>query len=302
MKRGFRIALTVLGIILVATLVALAIVTKDQAHDLVTHPVEERSAIDETPASYGLVYEDVIVTTPDGLKLAGWYVPSQNGAAVMAQHGYKSDRTEMLEEAEMLHRHGYGVLVTSVRAHDLSEGELVSFGYREMQDLEAWYQYLLARDDVEPGKIGILGNSMGGSLAIQYTAENGEIKAVVGHSAFSSLDDTVATSIQHFTGLPSFPFAPMIVFWAEQEVGFDSSSINAKNWIAEISSRPVFLIQGGADEIISVTSGELLYEAAGEPKELWYEPDLGHATFDLDRPEEFEARVIAFFDIYVLGQ
>jgi fermentation-respiration switch protein FrsA (DUF1100 family) len=302
MQRGFKIALVIIGVVLVVAVAALAILTKGQAHDLVTHPIEVREAIDETPAGCGLPYEDVRVTSADGLTLAGWYVPSQNGAAVMAQHGYKYNRTEMLEEAEMLCRHGYGVLVTSVRAHDQSEGELVSFGYREMQDLEAWYHFLLARDDVEPGKIGILGNSMGGSLAIQYAAENGDIKAVVGHSAFSSLDDTVATSIRHFTGLPSFPFAPMIVFWAEQEVGFDSSSINAKNWIAEISPRPVLLIQGGADEIISASSGELLYEAAGEPKELWYEPALGHATFDLDRPEEFEARLVAFFDQYVLGQ
>ena len=54
----------------------------------------------------------------DGLRLVGWYVPTQNGAVVLAQHGYKSQRGEMLDEAAMLHRHGYGVLITTIRAHD----------------------------------------------------------------------------------------------------------------------------------------------------------------------------------------
>ncbi len=122
------------------------------------------------------------------------------------------------------------------------------------------------------------------------------------HSAFSSLDDTVATSIEYFTGLPAFPFAPAIVFWAEQEVGFESSEVSAKTWISELSPRPVLLLQGGADTAISPESGQLLYDAAGEPKELWYEPELGHAAFDTEFPGEFEDRVVGFFDRYLLEE
>ena len=202
----------------------------------------------------------------------------------------------------MLNERGYGVLLTSVRAHDLSEGEVISFGMNEMQDLDTWYQYLLTRDEVDPARIGMLGNSMGGSMVIQYAAQNENIQATVAQSAFSSLDDTVATSIEFFTGLPAFPFAPAIVFWAEQEVGFDSSEVSAKTWISELSPRPVLLLQGGADTVISAESGQLLYDAAGEPKELWYEPELGHTAFDTELPGEFEERVAGFFDQYLLGE
>jgi fermentation-respiration switch protein FrsA (DUF1100 family) len=220
----------------------------------------------------------------------------------MAQHGYKSDRTELLQEAEMFHRHGYGVLITSIRTHDLSEGDVIAFGARETQDLEAWYQHLLTHEDVDPSKIGILGESMGGSLAIQYAAQNEHIGAVATHSAFSSLDDTVSIAVHHYTGLPRFPFAPMILFWAEQEVGFDASDINACLCIKDIAPRPVLILQGGADDHISVSSGEWLYEAAGEPKELWFEPEAGHTGFDDMVPEEYERRVVAFFDRYLLGE
>jgi fermentation-respiration switch protein FrsA (DUF1100 family) len=56
---------------------------------------------------------------------------------------------------------------------------------------------------------------------------------------------------------------------------------------------------GGLDQSVLVASGELLYEAAGEPKELWFEPDLGHVAFDTELPEEFEARVVGFLETYL---
>jgi fermentation-respiration switch protein FrsA (DUF1100 family) len=301
MKRWQKVALRVSGIVLLVLVVGLLAFTRSQAHELVTHPLSEREPIDRTPADFGLEYEDVSVTTSDGLKLVGWYIPSKNGAVIMAQHGYKGDRRGLLEEAQMLERHGYGVLLTSVRGHDLSEGEVLYFGHLEMQDLDAWYQYLLTRPDVDPDRVGILGNSMGGMLVILYAAQNDQIQAVVAHSPPSSFDDTVATTIEYYTGLPPFPFAPLIVFWGEQEIGFDTSVLSPKSEIGGISPRPVFLLHGGQDIVVSQESGQLLSEAAGEPKEYWFEPALGHVEFDTAFPEEYEARVIAFFDQYVLG-
>jgi fermentation-respiration switch protein FrsA (DUF1100 family) len=277
-------------------------VTRNEAHNLITAPMETRNLPEKTPADHGLPFEDVTVTSSDGLELAGWFIPSGNGAVIMMQHGYKSDREEMLNEAEMMHRHGYGILLTTVRAHDHSQGETITFGMDEVKDMDAWYRYLLTRDDIDPEGIGILGNSYGGMLAIQYASVNEEIKAVVADCAFSSLNDTVSTSVTYFTDLPAFPFAPLIVFWAERETGFKTEDIDATKWIAQISPRPVFLMQGGADVVISVDSGQRLYDAAGEPKELWFEPDLGHVDFASDMPEEYERRVAQFFDTYLLGE
>jgi uncharacterized protein len=291
----------VAGILLIAS-GGIMNVTRNEAHNLITSPMETRNLPEKTPADYELPFEDVTVTSTDGLKLVGWFVPSQNGAVIMMQHGYKSDREEMLNEAEMMHRHGYGILLTTVRAHDHSQGEMITFGMDEVKDMDAWYQYLLRRDDIDPGRIGILGNSYGGMLAIQYASVNEEIKAVVADCAFSSLNDTVSTSVTYFTDLPAFPFAPLIVFWAEKETGFKTEDIDATKWIAQISPRPVFLMQGGADVVISVDSGQRLYDAAGEPKELWFEPDLGHVDFASDMPEEYERRVVQFFDMYLLEE
>jgi fermentation-respiration switch protein FrsA (DUF1100 family) len=302
MKRWFKISSGVVLAILLLLFGGLMWKTNTEAHDLINAPMATRNLPDKTPADYNLPFQDVTVTNPDGQKLVGWLIPSQNGAVIIMQHGYKSTRSEMLNEAEMMYRHGYGALITSIRAHDYSEGQLITFGMYEVQDMEAWYQFLLLRSDIGPGKIGIIGNSFGGMLAIQFAAENKNIKAVVANSAFSSLNDTIATSVQHFTGLPEFPFVPLIAFWAERETGFKKEDIDATKWIAEISPRPVFLMQGGADTVISANSGQKLYDAAGQPKELWFDPALGHVEFDTERAAEYETRVAAFFDKYLLGK
>jgi fermentation-respiration switch protein FrsA (DUF1100 family) len=299
MKRRISIGIGVTFALLALVSVWLLSTTRGQAHDLLTQPIGEHIVPDLSPAAFGLAYEDVLVRSSDEIELVGWYIPSKNGAAVIAQHGYKSSRQELLNEAAMLAEHGYGVLLTTVRAHDFSDGEQIAFGTREMDDLETWYQYLRTRADVDPGRIGILGNSYGGALVIQYAAQNPEVKAVVAHSAFSSLEDTVATSVSHFADVPRFPFVPLIVFWAEREAGFKAADIDTMRWIGQISPRPILLMQGGADTVISPESGELLLAAAGEPKELWFEPELGHVMFDGARPAEFESRVVGFFDRYL---
>jgi dipeptidyl aminopeptidase/acylaminoacyl peptidase len=302
MKRSIKTIWGIVVVILLVATIGILNVTRSEAHKLITAPMATRNLPDESPAIYNLPYEDVEITTADGLNLVGWFVPSQNGAVIIMQHGYKSTRKELLNEAGMMYRHGYGILLTTVRAHDYSEGELITFGMNEVNDLEAWYQYLLTRDDIDADRIGILGNSYGGMLAIQFAGQNENIRAVVANCAFSSLNDTVSTSVTYFTDLPAFPFAPLIVYWAERETGFQMEDIDATKSIAQIRPRAVFLMQGGADVVISADSGQRLYDAAGEPKELWFDPALGHVEFDKERAAEFEQRVAAFFDEYLLGK
>ena len=299
LKRWAKIALAVVAAAILTGGGALALRARSEAHRLINNPVESRHLPGRTPGDFGLRFEDAGVVTADGLSLVGWYVPSTNGAAILALHGYKADRGELLNDAQMLARHGYGVLLASIRAHDLSDGTLITFGQHEMKDLAAWFAWLRTRPDVDPRRIGLLGNSMGGTLGIRFAAEQPGIAALVAHSAFSSLTDTIETSVRFFTGLPPFPFVPLITFFAEREAGFSVDEVDAKRWIPKIAPRPVFILQGGADVVISKASGERLYQAAGEPKELWFEPKVGHASFDGALPGEYERRVTAFFDKYL---
>ncbi|HEX5392315.1 MAG TPA: alpha/beta hydrolase [Rhodocyclaceae bacterium] len=294
-----RLLLAVFGFLLLALLTTFLLITHQKAIELITQPVGQHKLPQKSPADFGLHYKDVTVTSSDGFNLVGWYIPGTNGALILAQHGYKASRGEMLTRAAMLHHHGYGVLITSVRAHDGSDGERISFGHEEMKDLDAWYHYATHLPEVDIHRIGIVGASMGGSLVIQYAAQNPGIHAVIADSAFASLDDVVSTAVTFYTGLPRFPFAPAIERWAEWEGGFSAGEINARRWVHAISPRPIMILQGGTDQVIPTDSGQKLYQAAGSPKELWYEPTLGHTEIHKKEPKEYERRMAHFFDQYL---
>jgi fermentation-respiration switch protein FrsA (DUF1100 family) len=72
--------------------------------------------------------------------------------------------------------------------------------------------------------------------------------------------------------------------------------VDAKPLIGRLSPRPILLLQGGLDTVVAADNGRRLYDAAREPKELWFEPELGHANFDREKPEEYERRVVGFFE------
>lgn len=298
---GKRVVAPVVLLTLLAVSVALAFKTREEAVKLVSNPRLTRKIATETPAFRQMPFEEVRVTTADGLRLYGWFIPGTQRATVMVVHGYKDSRSSMLGVAEILHNYGYQVLLVSLRGHDMNDGEQISFGLRELKDLEAFYEYLRLKPGVDPRRIGMFGVSMGGTISIGFTANTPGIRALVSDCAFSSVADTVGTSVRFFTGLPEFPFAPMVVFWTERELGGSMNDIDAKKWIPGIAPRPVLLLQGGADQVVSPESGARLFEAAREPKELWFEPDVGHAEFLRKRPAEFEQRITAFYRRHLSG-
>ena len=142
-----------------------------------------RPEIGATPASKGLDYESVTVTTDDGVRLAGWYLPSTNRAAVVLLHGAGSTRSNVLDEAAVLARHGFGVLMIDARGHGDSGGRAMDFGWHGDADIAAATGYLAERPDVDPQRIGVVGMSMGGEEAIGAAATNPLIGAVVAEGA-----------------------------------------------------------------------------------------------------------------------
>src|SRR6185312_9486719 len=120
------------------------------------------------PAAHlGTAYENVSFETADGLRLRGWYVPSRNGAAVIAFPGRRGPQAH----ARMLARHGYGVLLFDRRGEGASDGDGNMFGWGGDRDVLAAVEYLRSRPDVDPRRIGGIGLSVGGELMLQAAAE-----------------------------------------------------------------------------------------------------------------------------------
>jgi dipeptidyl aminopeptidase/acylaminoacyl peptidase len=112
----------------------------------------------------------VALRTADGVRLSAWYVPPRNGAAVVLLPGAGSTRTAVLGQAAVLARHGYGALLVDSRGHGRSGGHAMDFGWWGGRDITAAVSYLTRQPGVQPGKIAVLGLSMGGEQAIAALA------------------------------------------------------------------------------------------------------------------------------------
>ena len=83
-------------------------------------------------------YIDVSFETSDGLTMHGWYLPSRNGAAVLAWAG----RTHAQDAARFLSDEGYGVLLFDRRGEAASDGDPNALGWDRATDVEAGIDFL----------------------------------------------------------------------------------------------------------------------------------------------------------------
>ena len=237
-------------------------------------------------------YQEIELTAEDGVKLAAWYTPPQNGAVILVAHGYGSNRPE--DMYVMFAQHGYGVIAWDFRAHGQSGGDFSSLGYYEQLDVEAALDYVLAQPDVE--HVGAWGGSMGGSTMILTAAKRPEIKALVSDSAFPSLEDVMKLN------KPIKIMQPLIIFFGEWSSVADMDQVRPVDEIGKISPRAVFIIDGWDGAAVIMNSPYRLYDAANEPKQIWAEDGVPHLGTYGNDPQEYEKRVVGFFDKWLLGK
>lgn len=236
-------------------------------------------------------FEEVTLSTGDGVTLASWYRPPANGAAIILLHGAGGSREGMRPYAEMLAAHGYGVLAVDLRGHGMSGGTTNRLGWRGTPDVGAAVAYLQSRPEVK--RIGGLGSSMGGEVLLGAAAEYPALTAIVADGATRrSLDELLALPgerplVRNFTARVMFATVQVLTGDAPPRPLLDSM-------VAAPSTR--FLLIAGGANALEVQFNELFAAAAGERATLWVAPDAAHTgAFGLYR-DEYEQRVITFFD------
>ncbi|CAG0936194.1 hypothetical protein TFLX_05060 [Thermoflexales bacterium] len=246
-----------------------------------------------TPAELGLTYENITLTTADGLKLKGWYIPSHNQAAVIALHGYGGNRLGALSYAEMLARHDYGVLLYDQRASGESEGDVLSWGWRDVGDVAAALAFLKTRSDVDPERIGIIGCSTGAEIALGAAAQFDELKAVVADAPYYTVaqDMPPPQHVEEWLTLPMYPLQINLMEWKSGT----SAPLALSEAVQRLTPRPVLFIATDRDDFEARTARRY-YELAHEPKSIWIISDAYHCTGPQVQPAQYEEHLINFFD------
>jgi len=238
--------------------------------------------------SFAVPHENVTLRSSDGVRLAAWYVPSRNGAAIVLVHGGGGDREGLKLHATLLARHGYGVLLYDERGRGASGGRSNAFGWDWPADVEASVDFLERRG---VRHVGVLGLSTGAEVAITAAADDPRIAAVVA-------DGAEARTLDDFAHLRGTDRALSLPYWAVtttaiRVIRHTKPAPPLDELVPQIAPRPLLLVQSNDSAETSIAP--VWARIDGRRGVLWH-VDAAHTKGLADHPRAYERRVVGLFD------
>ena len=233
--------------------------------------------------------ESVWFHSADGTRLHGWFIPASgvrdaaSAPSILHFHGNAGNIESHVFFTEHLPPAGFNVLIFDYRGYGRSEGSarrratLIADGHAALEAL-------LARPDVDPHRIGMYGQSLGGSIGINVMADRPEIRAAVLESAFASWREMAANAVGGDP--PGFVGRTLAAVLIKDSYRPDVA-------IAR-TGRPVLLVHGTADTIVPISHSRRL-AAASATAELIEVPGGDHNTLRETNPE-VDRLTIEFFE------
>lgn len=233
-----------------------------------------RQPIGATPADAGLPFEAVTFPARDGLRLAGWFIPAGASEAseasstpqptIILVHGWPWTRlgeggdnvmaglmgaapVDLLRLTHSLYGAGYSVLMFDLRNHgESAPGGPVTFGLRESNDLLGALEYVSGRDDVDSGRIGTVGFSMGGNTVLYTLPQTQQIKAAVAVQP-TSVPVFAGRLAKDIMGPIGAPVLAITGWLYQQASGLRMSALEPVFAASGAGDVPVMYVQGDGD-------------------------------------------------------
>jgi len=239
----------------------------------------------ETPSALGLRYEPVVFRSSDGTALSGWFIPAAGRAdprqakgTVIHLHGNAQNMSAHWRFVAWLPAQDYNVFVFDYRGYGESEGKAEARGVFE--DSKSAIAYVRSRADIDPARLLVFGQSLGGTQAIAAVGggEKEGVRAVAIEATFLSYSSIAGEKV---TG------AGLLM----------NDQYSAERYVGALAPLPLLLIHGTADEVIPASHSERLYALAREPKTLVSVPGGGHIESMSPRfGDTYRDRLVAFFE------
>ena len=235
-----------------------------QQPHMIFYPLRE---LHQTPADWGLAYEDVNLNTADNVQLHGWYIPYQQSEQVLLFfHGNAGNISHRRDSIELFHRLGLNVFIIDYRGYGKSKGKPDEQGL--YQDAAAAWRYLTDEKGFANNQILIFGRSLGGAVAARL-ASGVQARGLILESTFSSARD-FARAV--------FPVLSRLVL---TRYDFNTAeNIQRVNY-------PVLVLHSPDDEIMPFYLGEKVFQAAHKPKNF-VRMQGGHNNGFLQSQPEYE--------------
>ncbi len=226
--------------------------------------------------------------------LNAWLLEADSSKGlVISFHGYTSNKSQMLTEAEAFNDLGYNVLLVDQRGHGESTGYTTSIGYYEAYDVAAAFKF--AQEKLLADKIYVHGISMGAVAVLRAASENLiSPAAIIAECPYGGMLHAAKNRFG-IMGVPSFPSAELLVFWGGIQNGFWAFN---NNTIADAShiKAPVLLHYGEKDENATPAEIKAIYNNLKIKKQISGFENAGHQSYCRHNPEKWKSNIKSFLD------
>jgi len=222
--------------------------------------------------------------------------PSIEMPVVIYLHGNSSSRLEGLKNLDVLLKHDINLFVLDFPGCGLSEGEYISLGYHEKDDVKIVVDFLDNMPGV--GKIGLWGRSMGAATTLLYTYKDPRIRAICVDSPFEKFKKLAEELVQKQINLPLFLIdgaLKIVQGTVKKKNGLDIYQLKPIDHVAN-TFQPAIFIHAINDELINVEHSINLFNNYGGPKSLKCCDKGGHNT---KRPKIIKNEIGEFFHKYL---
>lgn len=242
--------------------------------------------------------EDVFIESYDHLSLHGQYLTQKNARGTMLLvHGFQSsgegDFSCVLKEYYTM---GFNLLVIDQRGSLQSQGEYLTMGVRERQDVRSWCVWLLQRMG-EKHRVVLDGISMGGATVLMASGLDlpRNVVGIIADCPFTSPRDIFEHVMSTSINLPTW------LLWGADiccriMAGFSIDGARTTDALRQ-SDLPLLIAHGEADDFVPCRMGVESFNAAvTEDKQLITVPGAGHGMSYLVDREQMQAALVAFLD------
>ncbi len=244
----------------------------------------------------------VRIPLADGDELDGWHLAGTRASVVVVFHGFGRTHHRAWRYAAFLERQGHHVVTVDFRSSRWRDRKPTTLGHFEMDDARATLEWVRREPSLAGMSIGVLGESLGGAVALTLAAEAPDVRAVVADCAFASGRRAIEESCERWARLPAQPSASVLRSLGRAMTGKDPWALDPAGAAERLRDRPLFLIHGERDDRLSPAQAHELWRAAGAKDPLWIVPGVGHNEAWLAHRELYESRVGAFFARHLFGE
>ena len=250
------------------------------------------------------------VRVPDGLR------PGERRAAFLVLHGFGSNHTSsnVMQPTKVLNDLGYVTLGFDMRGCGTSEGERGNLiCLEQVEDTGNALTFLAKHPSVDGDRIGVIGSSFGGAVAVYAGGVDKRVAAVIsnggwgdgerkfrgqhpGAEAWKKFTDMLAKGRDHRKKfgkplmVPRYDIVPIpphlrnnLAQNSIQEFTSETAQsmfdFRADDVVGKIAPRPLLLLHAANDSVTPTEQSIEMFKRAGQPSELHLISDADHFMF-----------------------